>query len=134
MREADPDRTPDPRRVARERGGRWAEHVVAVFLMLHGYRILARRHRTPFGELDLIAKRGNRLAFVEVKYRQTREAGEASLTEFQMRRMHNAAEHWVARHPRAISMEQGFDAVIVTPWARPILMRDACQPDGYTRS
>jgi putative endonuclease len=107
--------------------------VAAVFLMLHGYRILAQRHRTPYGELDLIAKRGRRLAFVEVKYRRTREAGEAALTPYQMQRMHNAAEYWVSRHQGAVDLEQGFDAVIVRPWAWPILMRDACQPVGYER-
>jgi putative endonuclease len=125
--------TPDPRRVARERGGRWAEHAAALFLMVHGYRILARRHRTPFGELDLIAKRGQRLAFVEVKLRRTREEGEAALTPLQMQRMHDAAEHWLLHRRGAVDLEQGFDAVIVRPWAWPILMRDACQPVGYER-
>ena len=125
------ERVPDQRRVARERGGRWAEHVAAVFLMLHGYHILARRHRTPYGELDLIARRGKRLAFVEVKYRRTREAGEAALTPFQMQRMHTAAEHWLAKYPALADHEQGFDAVIVLPWKFPLLMRDACQPVGY---
>ncbi len=127
------ERVPDPRRVARERGGRWAEHVAAVFLILHGYHILARRHRTPFGELDLIARRGQRLAFVEVKYRRTRADGEAALTPFQMQRMHNAAEHWLSKFPAMDECEQGFDAIIVLPRRLPILIRDACQPVGYER-
>jgi putative endonuclease len=126
-------RAPDPRRVASERGGRWAEHVAAASLMLRGYRILARRHRTPYGELDLIARRGKRLAFVEVKYRRTQEEGEDALTPQQMRRMHNAAEHWLNRYPALADFEQGFDAIIVLPWAWPILLRDACQPVGYER-
>jgi putative endonuclease len=127
------ERTPDPRRVARERDGRWAEHVAATFLMLHGYRILARRHRTPHGELDLIARRGRRIAFVEVKYRRTREAADEALTAIQTRRIHDAAEHWLARYPALADCEQGFDAILVTPWALPVLLRDALQPIGYGR-
>ena len=124
---------PDPRRVARERGGRWAEHAAAVFLTLHGYRIVGRRHRTPYGELDLIARRGHRIAFVEVKYRRTRADGEAALTPHQVRRMHKAAAHWIAQRPAFADHEQGFDAIIVLPWSWPVLLRDACQPVGYER-
>ncbi len=124
---------PDPRRVAREREGRWAEHVAAVFILLQGYRIVGRRHRTPYGELDLIARRGQRIAFIEVKYRRTRENGEAALTPQQMRRMHKAAGHWIAQRPAFADHEQGFDAIIVLPWSRPILLRDACKPVGYER-
>ena len=98
--------------------------------MLHGYRIVARRHRTPFGEIDIIARRGNRIAFVEVKYRRTRDAGEAALTPQQAHRVQQAAAHWLARYPALAEHEQGFDAIIVLPWTWPILMRDAYQPVG----
>jgi putative endonuclease len=124
---------PDPRRVTRERDGRWAELAAAAFLMLHGYRIVGRRHRTPYGELDLIARRGQRIAFVEVKYRRTRVEGEAALMPQQIRRMHKAAQHWIAQRPALADHEQGFDAIIVLPWSRPVLLRDTCQPVGYER-
>jgi putative endonuclease len=127
------ERTPDPRRVARERDGRWAEQVAALFMMLHGYRILARRYRSPYGELDLIARRGRRIAFVEVKYRRTREASEHALEAIQTRRIYDAAEHWLARYPALADYEQGYDAILVIPWAIPILLRDALQPVGYGR-
>ena len=123
-------RAPDPDRIKREQRGRWAEHVAAAFLMLYGHRIMARRHRTPYGEIDIIARRGKRIAFVEVKHRRTREAGEAALTDGQARRVQDAAEHWIGRYPALADYEQGFDAVIVLPWAWPILMRDAYQPVG----
>ena len=61
--------SPDPQRIAREQKGRVAEAIAAVVLMLKGYRILARRRRTPQGEIDLIAVRGRRLAFVRRKGR-----------------------------------------------------------------
>ena len=101
-----------------------------MFLLLHGYRILARRHRTPFGEIDLIARRGQRLAFVEVKHRRTLEAGMAALTARQAQRVVRAADHWISRRPALIEHERGFDVVIVLPWAWPVLVADAYQPVG----
>src|SRR5262245_51862032 len=85
-------------RVERYRRGRLSELAAAAMLLSKGYRILARRCRTPYGELDLIAVRGSRLAFVEVKRRATRLEGEAALTQYQARRIARAAEYWVARN------------------------------------
>ena len=67
MREA--RRVQDPRgdRLERLRRGNIAELIAAGLLMAKGYRILARRHRTPYGEIDVIAARWRRIAFVEVK-------------------------------------------------------------------
>jgi putative endonuclease len=123
----------DARRVARERGGRRAEYVAAALLMLHGYRILARRHRTPYGELDLIGLRGRRLAFVEVKLRRTRADGDVALEAVQHQRIYDAAEHWLKHHPMLAEHELGFDAIIVLPWAWPLLLKDALRPVGYGR-
>ena len=125
-----PDPAPDPERVSREGSGRWAEHVAAVFLMLHGYWILARRHRTPYGEIDIIAQRGKRIAFVEVKHRRTREDAEAALRPHQARRVAQAAAHWIKQRRQFAEYEQSFDAVFVLPRAWPILVRDAYKPVG----
>ncbi len=97
-----------------------AEAMAAVLLMAKGYRILARRHRTPYGEIDIIAVRGKRLAFVEVKRRGSIAEAEAALTGGQARRIGDAAEHWIARRPRYQSHEIGLDAVLVVPgrWPR----------------
>jgi putative endonuclease len=57
------------RRQAESRG-RWAERWVALLLLFIGYRCLAKRYRTPVGEIDLIASRGETLVMVEVKYRR----------------------------------------------------------------
>lgn len=124
---ADP-RARDPRRVSREQSGRIAEWLAAAVLTLKGYRILARRRRTPWGEIDLIAVRGRRLSFVEVKRRQTREDGEASLTPFQTARLHDAAEHWLSTRRRYQNHDLAFDALLVVPWRCPIHLRDALQP------
>ncbi len=81
--------------------------------MLRGYRILARRHRTPYGEIDLIARRGQRLAFVEVKRRPTMMAAEWSLTPTQAERIGRAAEHFVRQHRRYRDCEMGMDLMLL---------------------
>ena len=113
------------RRVS-ERRGRLAEIVAAALLMLRGYRILERRHRGPFGEVDLIAVRGRRLAFVEVKLRRTLDAAEASISTRQASRVRAAAERWVWRHPRYREHEIGLDALLLGPF-RPRLVPNALQ-------
>ena len=120
----------DPERVARESRGRFAEHIAALLLVLHGHRILGRRHRTPYGEIDIIARRGKRIAFVEVKHRRSRAEAEAALRARQARRVADAAAHWIKQRPGYAEYEQGFDAVFVLPRAWPILVRDAYQPVG----
>ena len=67
-------------RIGRYRRGRLSEWLAAAALLARGYRILGRRVRTPYGEIDLIAVRGRRLAFVEVKRRATRGEAEAAVT------------------------------------------------------
>jgi putative endonuclease len=103
----------------REKSGRIAELIAAAFLFAKGYRILARRHKTPLGEIDLIAVRGRRLAFVEVKQRASMEAAQAAVTDWQARRVALAAERWVWRHPRYRDYEIGLDAVLIVPGRLP---------------
>ncbi|WP_072395575.1 YraN family protein [Hyphomicrobium sp. CS1GBMeth3] len=100
-------------RRARNRDGRRAEWIAAVALSLRGYRILARRAKTPLGEIDLIAVRGRRLAFVEVKRRATREAAEAAINPTQRARIRRAADLWLARNPRYQAHELGFDILFL---------------------
>ncbi|MEL6374433.1 MAG: YraN family protein [Pseudomonadota bacterium] len=104
-----------------EARARWA-------LRLKGYRILAVRVRTPRGEIDLIAKRGNRLAFVEVKARATLEAAQHAITPRQQRRLVNAAELWLGNQLALQGCTLGFDAVFVTPRRWPRHAIDALQP------
>ena len=91
-----------------------AEWLAALALRLRGYRILARRERTPLGEIDIIAVRGRRLAFIEVKRRATRDAAEASLTSAQRDRIRRAAGLWLQRNARYQSYDLGFDIVFLT--------------------
>src|SRR5690348_10908885 len=60
-------------RVKAYRSGLFAETLTALLLRLRGYRIVAQRYKTPVGEIDLVALKGKRLAFIEVKRRRTKE-------------------------------------------------------------
>ena len=118
-------RTPTDERIERYRRGRLSEWVAAAGLLAKGYRILGRRVRTPYGEIDLIAVRGRRLAFVEVKRRATRLEGEAAVTPQQATRIARAAEFWASRNTRYREHEQGLDVVFVTPNRLPVHVPDA---------
>jgi putative endonuclease len=122
-------RQPRPAVSTRERyqRGLVAEVVAAALLMLKGYRILARRHRTRLGEIDLIAVRGQRLAFVEVKRRPTLDEAAQSIGERQTQRIAAAAEQWVWRHPAFHGHQIGLDAVVVAPGRWPCHLANALQ-------
>jgi putative endonuclease len=111
----------------RLRRGIVAEAIAAAVLMLRGYRVLARRHKTPYGEIDIIAARrgGGRIAFVEVKRRRTMEDARAALTPHQASRIARAADHWLARHPRHRERDQGLDAMLVVPGCWPCHLPNA---------
>jgi putative endonuclease len=114
-------------RRARYHRGMVAEYLAAAVLMLKGYRILARRHRTRLGEIDLIAVRGQRLAFVEVKRRPTLDEAMQSIGERQTQRIAAAAEQWVWQHPAYRCHEIGLDAVVVAANRWPRHMANALQ-------
>ncbi len=86
--------------------------------MAKGYRILARRLRTPYGEVDLIAVRGRRLAFIEVKRRATRAECEAALGP-------RGGVLRLSRNPRYRDHDLGLDAVLVMPRRLPVHLPDA---------
>lgn len=111
-------------RIAAHRRGHGAEWLAAALLMAKGHVILAHRYKTPLGEIDLIARRGRRIAFVEVKQRPTRTQCEAALTGDTSRRIRAASDLWLARHTRYQETDIGFDAVLVAPWQFPQHLRD----------
>ena len=103
----------------RYRVGFVAEFAAAACLMATGHRILARRSRTPFGEIDLIARRGGRVSFVEVKARRTLQAAEASVSPRQRERVKRAAGFWLSRHSAYQDFDVTYDIVFVLPWRWP---------------
>ncbi len=111
-------RDPDPRRQRAERGGRRAETLAAWYLRLKLYRVIARRYRTPAGEIDLIVRRGRTIVFVEVKQRADADAGLEAVTATARRRIARAAGHWIAAHPAAEGYDRRFDVVVAMPGLR----------------
>jgi putative endonuclease len=97
-----------------ERGGRRAETLAAFWLRLKGWTILARRVRTPVGEVDLIARRGRTVAFVEVKARSSEAEAGFALDEYRLRRVAAAAEALAHRYANA-GDDVRIDAMFVVP-------------------
>jgi putative endonuclease len=114
------------RRVKAYRSGLFAETVTALLLRLKGYAIVARRYKTPVGEIDLVALKGKRLAFIEVKRRKTQEDAAWTLPAKQRRRIIRAAQYWLAGHPDYAGHDIAFDDVVLAaPWAWPRYIADA---------
>jgi putative endonuclease len=110
-----PKATPRPERVAAFRLGLSAESRAAMFLIAKAYRILARRWKTPFGEIDIVARRRHTLVFVEVKARTTLEEAVEAVTERSKQRIVAAAELWLAHNPGDAAGDIRFDVMVVTP-------------------
>ncbi len=106
------------KRQAAEQRGRRAETIAAWWLRLHGWSILAKRVRVAGGEVDLVARRGHTLAFVEVKQRATAEAAAWSLDAYRLRRVAVAAEQLSLRHARPGDTIR-IDAIYLVPGRLP---------------
>ncbi len=108
-----------------ERRGRRAELIAAYYLRFRGYRILERRFKVPAGEIDLIARKGRRLAFVEVKMRADLETCEASITPKLQARVRRAADIWLARNAAYQGHDVSFDIIFIRPRKWPLHLKDS---------
>jgi len=96
-----------------------AESRAAAYLVAKGYRILARRWRSPVGEIDIVARRRGVLIFVEVKARERLDDAAEAVTALQQRRIIAAAEAWLATNPNHGNSNIRFDVVLVAPKSIP---------------
>lgn len=110
---------PSAGRVAAFRLGLSAESRAAFFLITRAYRIVARRWKTPFGEIDIIARRRNDLVFVEVKARENFDQAAEAVTDRGKQRILAAAKFWLARHPQDAQCTIRFDAILMAPGKMP---------------
>jgi len=110
---------PRPERLAAFRLGISAESRAAFFLITKAYRIVARRWRTPFGEIDIVARRRRDLVFVEVKARERFDDAAESVTERTRQRIVAAAEMWLAHRPQDAQCTIRFDVILMVPGKMP---------------
>lgn len=101
-------------RGSRYRRGLRAERMAAWLLRLKGYRIVARRQRTPVGEVDLVARRGSVLAIVEVKARGDAASAAEAVDGRQRRRLERAAA-WILARQTDPGLTLRFDVILVVP-------------------
>ena len=112
------------RQLAR-RYGQTGERLAALSLHLKGYRILERNYRTKLGEIDIIARKGDLVAIVEVKARGD-VASAADAVGYQARqRIERAALHWLATRRDANRLSLRFDIIAVRPWRWPVHLENA---------
>jgi putative endonuclease len=107
------------------RAGLAAETVAAWLLRLKGFRVLTRRFGTAVGEIDLIARRGDLLVFVEVKRRSDLASAKEAILPRQRQRIARAAELYLRRQSGPAPARCRFDVVAVAPWRWPLHLPDA---------
>lgn len=119
------DDTPPRKAITRRRQrafiwGTYAEVIAAIYLMAKGYVVLARRFRTPQGEIDLIARRASTIAFVEVKARASLSQCLEAVTPRAEWRLSRAAGLWLARNPSYAPFTLRYDILAIRPWRAPV--------------
>ena len=108
-----------------QRRGRFAEYLSALFLIFKGYRVISMRYKTKLGEIDIVARRGNLVAMVEVKARKTVDKAVDSVTRESQKRINNAADLWLARQKDYGRLSIRFDIIAVCPWKLPVHIENA---------
>ena len=119
-----------PRQKARAFGLQ-AESAASLWLGLKGYRIVARNVVAPGGEIDLVARRGGLIVFVEVKARPTLDQAFFAINSAKAARISRAARFWLAANGWAAGGAFRGDAVYVAPWRRPRHVEDAVPLDLF---
>lgn len=117
------------RRARAERRGRQGETLAVWYLRLTGWHILARRAKTPRGEIDIVARRGNVLCFVEVKWRASAAARESAVDAFRLRRVAAAAEALSGRYGKP-GDDLRIDVLLLAPGCWPRRITNAWHPGG----
>ncbi len=102
------------------RRGHRGEWIASLALMAKGFRIVAKRYKTPLGEIDLIARRGDLVLIVEVKARPTLMAAMEAISRQSEYRIEGAADLWLTRQRDFARLSVRFDMVAVLPWRWPV--------------
>lgn len=105
--------------------GKIGELCACIFLKLKGYSIIARRYKTPFGEIDIIAKKKKTLIAVEVKSRPNYEEAVFSVTKRQQMRIKRTLSCFLSRMLHNEFKEIRFDVIVIIPWQLPCHLQAA---------
>jgi putative endonuclease len=116
---------PSGKRQNAYRFGQFSELLCCWHLRLGGYQILQRGFRATTGEIDIIARRAQTLAFVEVKARANLNNATHALQPAQRSRIERTAQVYLASHPEFSGDDMRFDLMIVAPWGWPEHLKGA---------
>lgn len=94
--------------------GHLLEYIALLFLWLKGYHILGFRLKSPFGEIDILATKGQRLAVIEVKSRQTLDEALFAVSQTQQKRLWQAGQYWQNKRPHLKSLHLNIDLFAIT--------------------
>ena len=123
-------RLPSPKRTEAFRFGLSAESRAALLLTAKGFRVLARRWRSPVGEIDIVARRRRLTVFVEVNACAVLADAAESVLPRQRRRIVGGAEAWLAAHLEHKGYDFRFDAILVTPGTLPEHIQSAFEVES----
>lgn len=113
------------RRKSAQRWGVWGEWIAAAYLCFKGYRIVQLRYKTKLGEVDLIARKRDLVAMVEVKVRPTIEQAVDAVTPASQRRISDAGDIWFSKQKDAARLSIRYDIIAIRPWKKPVHFKDA---------
>ena len=111
--------------------GLQAENLAALWLRLKFYRVVGRNFVAPGGEIDLIARRGRLIVFVEVKARPTLDQAHFAINATKVARISRAARFWLAANGWAAGCSFRGDAVFIAPWRLPRHVKAAAPLDLF---
>lgn len=97
--------------------GLWAERLAYSYLWIKNYRILSTRYKTPVGEIDIVAQKGNTLCFIEVKYRRSQDDAALSISSQMKQRISRAADFYCMKNSSYVAGKDiRFDAMLIAPF------------------
>ena len=113
------------------RHGLWAESLAVAYLRLKGYRVLERNWRSKLGEIDILVRKGNILALVEVKSRADTALARGAVMGRQRQRLVRALAHYLKTRPELTALDLRCDVVAFAKLGWPVHLVDAWRPDAY---
>ena len=99
--------------------GYFGEFVATILLWCKGYHILKHRYKWSGGEIDIIAKRGNKISFVEVKTRKSEEKCHIAITPRQLNRIRCTSQLFLKLNPKYLNCDFSYDIILVADWSFP---------------